>query len=116
MMNEQEFIKICNEMTEEQKALLCATLIKDRHKGMDEAAAQYEATKGGQAFKKRLENAKNFSLKENISHYCITAMNLRYIAWKYYNNFIDGSFDLWALGFAAGASFQKKKDRKGKKC
>lgn len=116
MMNEQEFIKICNEMTEEQKALLCATLIKDRHKGMDEAAAEYEATKAGKAFKKRIENAVNFSLQKGTNNYCISAMHLKYIAWKNYNNFINGSFDLWALGFAAGASYQKKKDRKGKKC
>lgn len=91
------------EEPEEKKHYYGLTCIEE----CDERAAAYEETPGGRIFKRRLENALDFVYK---AHSCnITCVQVGYMADKCYNSFLNGSFELYALGFKSGADYQKRK-------
>ena len=95
------------EPEEPQKHYYCSSKSMEE---CDEEAAAYEETPGGRIFKSRVRNALNFTL--NADTKCsITSGQVGYLANKHYNSFLNGSFDLYALGFKAGADYQKRKAR-----
>lgn len=83
---------------------------------MQEAAQEYEESPKGQRFSKSIENAKQFTLKHSKDG-CVCAMQLNYIANKYCNSLINGSFDLMALAYRRGYTNGKADAKKSRnKC
>lgn len=67
---------------------------------MAEDAAEYEASPEGQRFTKRLQNAHDFLMKKNKGG--LLASELAYLSCKHQNNLINGSMDLYVLGYRLG--------------
>lgn len=130
----QELLTVLNGMSDEEQADVLVDLVKEtlarlprlqheepeekeppKHfyvvkKSIEECdadSAAYEETPGGRIFKRRVENALDFVYK---AHSCsLTCGQVGYLADKCYNSFLNGSFEIYALGFKSGADYQKRK-------
>lgn len=77
---------------------------------MDELAAAYESTTGGRRFMASIENAKAFFDKHTTGNslYC---RQVAYLSHKHYNSLLNGSFEIFALGYRCGYKDAQKKAR-----
>ena len=98
--------RLQHEVPEEPKHYYCSNRSKEES---DAFTIEYETTPGGKGFAKRLEKSVDFLKKAKACS--LTCAQVNYLADKHYNNFLNGSFDLYALGFKAGADYQKRKAR-----
>lgn len=83
------------------------TAIRKTIAQMEADKTAYEATAEGGRFAKTLDNAVEFTLKH--CGYGVRLSQLNYLANRFQNNLIDGSFSLFSLGFRQGYSKGKKK-------
>lgn len=78
---------------------------------MDEKAAEYEGTYNGRRFMASVENSMQFYFKHGTGYGGISCTQLDYLANKHYNSLLNGSFDIFALGYRCGYKDAQKKAR-----
>lgn len=74
---------------------------------MDADAEEFKASNAGQRFERKLENARNFTLSHDGGRGLFSS-EIMYLSDKHHNNFINGCFDVFSLGYRYGFNRGKK--------